>query len=363
MRIFHFYTSSDPMMAEYVETLVSALSGSVEMKAFSNFHELKHESHSSPPDIIHVHGCWRMEMRHILPLAHKCGARIVISPHGQLQPWVMKQHYKSDKLPKIHLFLRRLVSKGYVVIAMGRMEEEGLKRLWNPRIEIVKNPLVTESITKEGMAGQMLHIYNKVYDTAARHYMLPETVEALRALIKVGLTGDRRFIDDSHYHACLSLSDVEWRKILVDAYQESILGVVALGIKTMNLSFPDIDPTKVEYYKSPRAKTASDFNVDSNLDSSEQLASMITSARLLAARRRLTMSHIVKIADRLLHSTVDEERVRESAFRMRGEGFVERLMHILATETLLEEGYLVAEPKEDKKTSKILRNILKQNEL
>lgn len=363
MRVFHFYTDAEPMMAEYVDTLVSALSGRVEMRAFKSYGEFKQACCDSKPDIIHVHGCWRPEMRHILPLARRYGARVVVSPHGQLQPWVMKQHYKSEKMPMILLYLRKLVSNAYVVVAMGRMEDEGLKKLWNPRVEIVKNSLVTQSITKERMADQMLHIYNKVYDTAPRHYMQPLTEDALRALIKVGLTGNGRYIDDEHLAACQQLNDEEWRKILLYASQESILGVVALGIKSLSLSFPDLDPTTVEYYRRAGTKNSTDFSVNDSQDASERLASTITSARLLAARHRLTMSHVVKIADLLIHSTADEERVRELAFRLKGEDFTRRLMAILSQETLLDEGFLIAEPKEGRKTRRILRYILRQNEI
>jgi len=334
------------------------------MEATTSYAEMRHICHDSKPDIIHVHGCWRPEMRHMLSLAHSTGARLVISPHGQLQPWVMAQHWKSEKLPKTLAFQRRLIAKAYAVVAMGRMEEEGLRqKWWNPRIEIVKNALITESITREEMAQQMMHIYNKVYDTATRHYMQPQTIDALRALVKVGLTGDAVFIDDDHRNACLALDNGEWRKLLVYAHQESILGVVALGIKTLSLDFPNIDPTTIDHYEPANSKKPTDLNQDKATDPSERIGSMITSARLLSARRRLTMSHIVKIADALLHSNADEDRVREVAFRMKGEDFTRRLMSILSTETLLEEGFLIAEPKEGKKTRKILLNIIKQNEI
>lgn len=332
------------------------------MKATKSYSSFRQMCHEEKPDIIHVHGCWRPEMRHIVPLARKIGARIVISPHGQLQPWVVSQRWKSEKMPKTLLFQRKLVAKAYAIVAMGKMEEEGLRqRDWNPRIEVVKNALITESISKEEMAQQMLHIYNKVYDTATRHYMLPQTIDGLRALIKVGLTGDRRFVDDAHYQACLSLSDVEWRKLLAYAYQESILGVVALGIKTLSLPIPDIDPTKIDYYKKNQLPIPQGLKVKDDASPAKRLSKTLRRARALNAVHSLDIRYIVEVADALLHSSADEDEVRRLAFSLGAKGFMQRLMYILSTETLLEEGYLIAEPKNDKTTRKILKNLLKYN--
>lgn len=366
MRIFHFYSDADPMMGEYVETLVSTIGNRAEMKATTSYSSLRKMCHDEHPDIIHVHGCWRMEMRHILPLAKKVDARVVVSPHGQLQPWVVKQRARSEKIPMVHLFQRKLVAKAYAVVVMGKMEAAFFSYLeWNPRIEMVKNALITESITKEEMAQQMLHIYNKVRDTAPRHYMLPSTVDALRALIKVGITGDRRFIDADHANACQSLSDEEWRKILLYAHQESILGTVALGIKNMNLPIPDIDPTKVEYYKKEQLPTPKGLKPREDDSPAKRISRKLRKARARYSIGSLSISYVVEVADALFHASaaVDEDELRELAFSLGAKGFMLRLMHILSTETLLDEGYLIAEPLDDKKTQKILRKILKYNEI
>lgn len=353
------------MMGEYVETLISAMGGRAEMKAAASYSQLKQWCNGDSPDIIHVHGCWRPEMRHILHLARKTGARIVVSPHGQLQPWVMAQYRRSEKLPKAIFYQRRLVARAYAVVAMGRMEEEGLRQQgWNVRIETVRNALITETITKEEMACQMLRIYNKVYDTATRHYMQPSTVDALRALVKVGITGDARFIDADHTQACQSLDYVEWRKILLYAYQESILGYVALGIQHLHLDFPDLDPSKVEYFQ-PSAPTrcSSSKEDESQTTPTTLVADMIIAARTSNLKHRLAMQDIVKIANALFHYDVDEDELRRLCFRLKGEKFVRRLMQLLSQETLLDEGYLIAPPLADKQARRMIKNILKQNEI
>lgn len=354
------------MMSEYVETLVSTIGGCADVKATASYSQLRQMCHDEKPDIIHVHGCWRMDMRHLLPLARKTGARIVISLHGQLQPWVTTQRRKSEKLPKMLLYLRKLVAKAYAVVLMGKMEEAMFGKLgWNQRIEVVKNALITESITREEMARQMLHIYNKVYDTAPRHYMLPSTIDALRAMIKVGIAGDERFVDADHRQACHNLSDTEWRKILLYAHQESILGTVALGIKTMNIPVPDLDPTKVEYYKKEHSPIPDSLKSKENDAPMQALVRKIKHARARYVIKSLNIAYIVEVANALFHAPaeIDEEEVRKNVFSLGAKGFVQRLMHILATETLLDEGYLIAEPKSDNDTQKMLRKILKYNEI
>lgn len=364
MKIIHYYIATIPMIDKYIETLLAAIGDKAETMATASFGELRRECKRQKPDIIHVHGCWQWEMSRIKGLADKVGARIVITPHGMLQPWAMKQQRKSRKMPMTMLFQKKLIAGAYAVVAMGRMEAESLGAMgWNRRIETVKNSLVTDSITPVGMAANMLRIYHKVYDTAPRHYMKADTVDALHAFIKVGLSGDSHFIDDMHYNACAKLDHTEWRKIFLYAHQESILGIVARGVQLLELPFPDIDPTTTEYYRPTDYREPAPFDTKETRDSTDEVAAMITSARLLAARGKLTMYHLTKIANALLHSTIDEERAREQAYRMKGKGFTRRLMQILSQETLLEEGFLIAPTANGMRTRRILRNIIEHNEI
>ena len=53
------------------------------------------------PDIIHINGCWKIRIIFFFILAKIFGVKIVISPHGMVDPFSLKQ----KKFKKIALFL------------------------------------------------------------------------------------------------------------------------------------------------------------------------------------------------------------------------------------------------------------------
>ena len=64
----------------------------------------------------------------------------------------MEENTLKEKLPKRTLWEKRFVEKAYSVIAFGKMEEKFLRQLkWNPRIEVIHNALITNSISDQEM--------------------------------------------------------------------------------------------------------------------------------------------------------------------------------------------------------------------
>ena len=136
MKILHLYPEDDQLIARHEKMLDSG-------------------SPDAAPDIVHIHGCWQYKVVRQAMHYHRQGARIVFTPHGGLEPWIISERRLSEKLSKTLLWQRRMAEYSYVMIAQGNMEAEALHKLgWNPRIEIVRNAVVTNSITPEAMAQQ-----------------------------------------------------------------------------------------------------------------------------------------------------------------------------------------------------------------
>lgn len=49
------------------------------------------------PDIIHVNCCWLPQCAWLQLWAQKLGYKVVLTPHGMLEPWIIKRHYWSKK--------------------------------------------------------------------------------------------------------------------------------------------------------------------------------------------------------------------------------------------------------------------------
>ena len=44
------------------------------------------------PDIVHVNCCWLPGCAAFQRLAQKSGYKVVLSPHGMLEPWIIRRH-------------------------------------------------------------------------------------------------------------------------------------------------------------------------------------------------------------------------------------------------------------------------------
>ena len=104
MKILHVYLKTDEMVAQHVTLLVEGMQHSVEVQAVSNLADFKSVYKSFEPDIVHCHGCWQYSIVNAGNFARKQGARIVLSPHGQLEPWVLEEKPLQDKLHKTALW-------------------------------------------------------------------------------------------------------------------------------------------------------------------------------------------------------------------------------------------------------------------
>ena len=148
MNVLHLFPKDNALIAKHV----SMLDRSSQDTAY--------------PDIVHVHGCWQYALVSAALKARRQGARIVLTPHGELEPWVINERRMSGKPSTTLRWQRRLVEHSYVVIAQGNMEAEALSQLgWNPRVEVIRNAVVTNSITPEAMLQHTQEVYCKVMDS------------------------------------------------------------------------------------------------------------------------------------------------------------------------------------------------------
>lgn len=166
MKILHYIPQDDDMITSYVTMLIDNMGLEAENVIATEEAVAKEKLKSIHFDILHIHGCWRNSSAKIIKTAVKKGCRMILSPYGQLEPWIIDERYWKEKLPKQILFQRHIVESAYAIIIQGRMEEECMRKLgWNNRIEIIRNPIITHSITPSVMARKMYAIYRKVLDS------------------------------------------------------------------------------------------------------------------------------------------------------------------------------------------------------
>lgn len=99
------------------------------------------------PDIVHVNCCWTPDCAMIQRLAQKRGYKVVLTPHGMLEPWIIKRHYWTRKVPALWLYQKAAVQKADCVQATAESERDNLLKLgYNSNIKVVRLGIDAESI-------------------------------------------------------------------------------------------------------------------------------------------------------------------------------------------------------------------------
>lgn len=99
------------------------------------------------PDIVHINCCWMPQSAFTQKWTQKLGYKIILSPHGMLEPWIISRHYWTKKVPALLLYQKAAVVNADCIHATAESEKENLLKLgYNNRIEVVANGIDVDSI-------------------------------------------------------------------------------------------------------------------------------------------------------------------------------------------------------------------------
>lgn len=321
MKILHLYPEDNQLIADHVAML-----------------RYKEDSFTGLPDIVHVHGCWSYSVVRQALRYYRKGVRIVLSPHGELSPWIVAERRLTEKLSKTLLWQRRLVEKSYVQIVHGPVEEKAISELnWNPRTEFIRNAVITNSITPESMVKQTNDVYRKVLDSNTIQLMTDESRLLLSLLLKAGITGAPQWVTTS----IPSVDDSEWRKLLIYANYEQVLTTVDKGLHVLGIHppYPDMNSVKSYLptgYIMPKVESLDVMGIVNEMHHGP-----------------LTLRQFVELDRALRQDTIDDDLLSDQLIDKGLWGYFRRLLQILCEQTGLDEGFLPAIPINDKRTARL----------
>ena len=91
------------------------------------------------PDIVHVNCCWMPACAAVQRIAQKHGYKVVMTPHGMLEPWIIKRHYWTRKVPALLLYQKAAVRKADCIQSTAESERDNLLKLgYNTNIKVVR---------------------------------------------------------------------------------------------------------------------------------------------------------------------------------------------------------------------------------
>jgi len=174
---------------------------------FRNFMEMKRQWRilltQLQPDVVHMNCCWMPACAFTQKWAQALGYKVVLTPHGMLEPWIMARHYWSKKVPALLLYQKAAVVKADVLHATAKSEKENLLKLgYNDRIKIIANGINVEDIemkpswkrNKEILFLSRIHVKKGINFLLEAVAQLKEQMEGY--VIRIAGEGDATYIEE-----------------------------------------------------------------------------------------------------------------------------------------------------------------------
>jgi len=135
------------------------------------------------PDIVHVNCCWMPACAAVQRIAQKRGYKVVLTPHGMLEPWIIKRHYWTRKVPALWLYQKAAVQRADCVQATAESERDNLLKLgYNSNIKVVRLGIDAESIEmkRSWKKSRQILFLSRVHVKKGINFLI-EAAAALRA--------------------------------------------------------------------------------------------------------------------------------------------------------------------------------------
>lgn len=305
MKVLHICSSHNPMAAQYAAMLGKAMQAMVETLIVEE-EKAHHVCRSFQPDIVHLHGDVKM------PLPGS--ARIVVSAHGD-----------------------PIAREAYVVVARSEMERKRLAET-QPRVEVVRNPLITRSISQAQAAGKMLTIYQRVADSNPLALLDAKDRQELAILLKAGITGDKRWVEPEGVEMPLS------RHLYIYAQQEGVIDCVKRGMHVLGIEPPALP--------APHNFLPKDYKTPEPLHTTD-VVKIVGHIK----DNGLSLLRIVELDEALRSPLLNEQRLVEELKLSKLTALTASLLTIAAEQTLLGEGFMPLPPAKGALTNRLRKQL------
>ena len=152
------------------------------------------------PDVIHINCCWMPQIALITLMARDYidqqkdrRVQLFLTPHGMLEPWILKRNYWTRKWPAIQMYQYRSVAVCDRVIATAEMEREHILQLgWNDRVSVVENGIDVTAIEvkKSWQLPRRLLFMSRLHPKKGLELVLQALVEHPEFSLTVAGRGD-----------------------------------------------------------------------------------------------------------------------------------------------------------------------------
>ncbi len=138
--VTHQSTNDVEIVGATVHYISSSLRGAMKNEWFELLDSLL-------PNVVHINCCWLPSCALLQKWAKKKGYPTILTPHGMLEPWIMKRNFWTRKLPALFLFQKNAIKRADFIHATAESERDNLLKLgYNKKIDIIPNGIDLEEI-------------------------------------------------------------------------------------------------------------------------------------------------------------------------------------------------------------------------
>lgn len=159
------------------------------------------------PDVVHVNCCWLPACAVVQRMAQRRGCKVVLTPHGMLEPWIIKRHYWTRKFPALMLYQKTAIQEANCLQATAESERNNLLKLgYNKNIKVVRLGIDAEAITMKSSwkKNRQILFLSRIHVKKGINFLV-EAVEILREQLQgykilVAGEGDAEYVAELKRH-------------------------------------------------------------------------------------------------------------------------------------------------------------------
>lgn len=183
------------------------------MRWFSMIKEFSVFLEKEKPNLVHINGIWSPQNWGFQKAAQKLGIKVIVSPHGMLEPWIMAHNPLKKKIA-LFLYQKKAIQRSIYLHATAPMEAENIQALGfkNP-ISIIPNGIDLNDVKgiKEHYGTRKMIFFSRIHPKKGIELLL----EAWRNtntngwILEIAGNGDENYIEILNQSA-IDLKDVHF---------------------------------------------------------------------------------------------------------------------------------------------------------
>lgn len=334
--------------------------------------------YSLMPDIVHIHGSYSYLASRVSRWTVRRNFPVVFSPDGGMSPSFIDKEY-GQRTWRL-LTYQKAMSREATCVVTTDAEEAGYLRSerLNDRIETITDPTQGEYVDMDGLVAQMQHIYQKVLASDKTRSLHQEEREAVSALLHLSMAGEdeRQPLCSKDILNLRKITPLQWHDIYLFASEQGISSHVAAGVSKAQLSgaanhTKDIDAFPLHTAKD-KERLESEHILQKGLGALRatralrkadptvrKVCVMLLNLRQMLRSHTVTFRHLCDLYATYRHEELNEELLAQALHSIGLYAFACRISQVLAESAYLDEGFMPVPALDDRGTSHIRSQLMK----